>query len=49
MRGVKDECVGRSTEETDSEQEVDGSEEHGGSKVRDGKSSKYWVGYGNFR
>jgi len=44
MRGVKDECVGRSIEETDCEQEVDGSEEHGVSKVRDCTSPKYWVG-----
>ena len=44
MSGIKDECVGRSTEETDCEHKVEGSEERGGSKVRDGMSSDYWVG-----
>jgi hypothetical protein len=43
MRGIKDECIGRSAEETDCEQEVEGSAEHGVSEVCDGISLTYWV------
>ena len=44
MRGIKDECDGRSAEGADCEQEVEGSADHGVSAVCDGTSSTCWVG-----